>query len=295
MHTFFSVFHVLFTRVQIVYFCNPINSIFTFIPRLFGKKTIINVDGLEWKRKKWNKIGRAAHKISEYLATVLPNKVVTDSKAIRDYYRLKFDKDTEYISYGADINKTRPAGPTLKRLLLKERAYILYVSRLEPENNAHVLIEAYEKIKSDMPLIIVGDAPYGKDYINTIKSTKDPRIKFVGSIYGEGYFELLSNAFAYIHGNEVGGTNPALLEAMAFGNCIIVNGVEFNKEVVGDCGLSYEPGEPNDLKDKIEYLIKHPEYTERYRTLARERIKKYYNWDDVIGKTEELMKKLLGL
>lgn len=292
-HTFFSVFHVLFTRVQIAYFCNPINSVFTFIPRLFGKKTIINVDGLEWKRGKWNRLGKAAHKISEYLATVFPNKIVTDSKTIRDYYRVKFGRETEYISYGADISERMHGGPFLRLLSLKEKGYILYVSRLEPENNAHVLIEAYEKVKGDMPLVIVGDAPHSKYYINKIKSTKDPRIKFLGSIYGERYFELLRNAFAYVHGNEVGGTNPALLEAMASGNCVIVNGVSFNKEVIGDSGLSYEPGNRNDLKNKIEYLLDHPRDVERYGMLAVERIKKYYNWDNVINKTEKLMKRLL--
>ena len=167
------------------------------------------------------------------------------------------------------------------------------MSRLEPENNAHILIAAYEKVKGDMPLVIVGDAPYNKAYINRLKATKDKRIKFLGSIYGDGYFELLSNAFIYVHGNEVGGTNPALLEAMAFGNCVIVNGVDFNKEVIGESGLYYEPGNPDDLKEKIEFIFDNTHDIERYRPLAIERIRRYYNWDDVVAKTENLMKNII--
>ncbi len=294
IHTFIATLHMIFTPVQVAYFCNPINAAFTIIPRICGKKTIINVDGLEWRRTKWNVLARTAHKASEYLATALPDVIVTDSHAVQDYYRKKFNKTTEYISYGADIKVRVPPGPVMEGFGLKERGYLLYVSRLEPENNAHILIKAYEKTKGDMPLVIVGDAPYNKKYINELKSTRDSRIRFVGSIYGEGCSELMSNAFAYIHGNQVGGTNPALLQAMASGNCVIVNGVDFNKEVIDDCGLWFKPNDPEDLKNKIEYLFDNPQEAERYRKAAVERVSIYYNWDAVVDKTEELMKRLLS-
>lgn len=291
-HTFLSVLHVIFTPTQIVYFCNPINSAFTIIPRLFGEITIINVDGLEWKRSKWSRLGKAAHKISERIATVFPDIIVTDSIAMRDYYKQTYDKDSKFISYGADIKERIMPGNVMRKFGLQERKFVLYVSRLEPENNAHVLIRAYEKVNGDMPLVIVGDAPYSTEYIKSLKCTKDNRIRFVGSIYGDGYFELLSNAFIYIHGNEVGGTNPALLQAMASGNCIIVNGVEFNKEVIGDSGLWFKCNDCEDLKDKIEYIINHPEEAEKYRAMAVQRMKAHYNWDDVVDKYEKLFVEL---
>ncbi|MFA6142159.1 MAG: DUF1972 domain-containing protein [Candidatus Omnitrophota bacterium] len=292
-HTLLSTLHVIFTDTEVVYFCNPINSVFTIIPRIFGKRTLINVDGLEWKRRKWNRPARAAYKLSERIAAIFPNAVVTDSKAIQFYYKKTYGKDTEYISYGADMRARVPAGPVMKKYELQERNFILYISRLEPENNAHILVKAYEKTKGQMPLIIVGDAPYNKKYISELRATKDSRIKFVGSIYGDGYFELLSNAFIYIHGNEVGGTNPALLQAMASGNCVVVNGIDFNKEVIGDSGIWTRPNDTDDLKNKIEYLLGHPEEAEKYRRLAVERIEKYYRWDEVVDKTEKLMKALL--
>lgn len=281
-HTLLSTLHVIFTDTEVVYFCNPVNSVFTVIPRIFGKKTLVNVDGLEWKRKKWNTLAKAVYKISERIATIFPNAIVTDSKAMQIYYKKTYGKDTEYISYGADI----------RECVGQERNFILYISRLEPENNAHILVKAYEKTKGNMPLIIVGDAPYNKRYIDELKSTKDPRIKFIGSLYGKAYFEMLGNAFLYVHGNEVGGTNPALLQAMASGNCVIVNGVDFNKEVIGDAGLWFEPNNIEDLKNKIEWLLDHPEEAEKYRHLAVNRIRKYYNWDEAVENTEKLMKAL---
>ena len=151
---------------------------------------------------------------------------------------------------------------------LKKKGYILYVSRLEPENNAHLVVKAFEGVKGDMPLIIVGDAPYNKEYIRRLESTSDKRIRFLGSIYGNGYHELLCNAFVYIHGNEVGGTNPALLDAMAAGNCVIANGVEFNKEVVSHCGLFFEHNNADDLKDKIQDLEKGSKSASKWRSEA---------------------------
>ena len=293
VHTFLSTIHALFNSTEIIYYCNPINSIFTIIPRIFGKKTIINVDGLEWKRSKWNWFGKTMHKISEYLAVVFPNAIVTDSKAIQEYYHDKYHVQTEYISYGANIRDRIVAGPYMQIIGLKERRYVLYVSRLEPENNAHIVIAAYEKVKTDFPLVIVGDAPYNQGYVASLKKTSDQRIKFVGSIFGEGYYELLSQAYIYIHGNEVGGTNPALLQAMASGNCVLANGVVFNQEVIDKAGLIFEPGNVEDLRNKIEYLLKHPLEVEKYRGLAVERVKKYYNWDLVSEGTEKLIHRLL--
>lgn len=123
--------------------------------------------------------------------------------------------------------------------------------------------------------------------------TKDARIKFLGSIYGEGYYALPSNAYLYIHGNEVGGTNPALLEAMAYGNCVVVNGVPFNREVINDAGVWFKPGNYIDLKQKIEYLIAHPDEVEECRRLAPKRIKEHYNWDSVVSAYEELFEAIL--
>lgn len=293
-HAFLASCHVAFGGAQAVYFCNPVTSFFIPIPRLFGKKTVLNVDGLERKRKKWNRLARIVSRMAEYAATVFPHRIVTDSRAIHDYYLNTYGKESAQISYGADISAPVPPGGVMSSLGLARRSFILYVSRLEPENNAHTLIEAYSGLPGDVPLVILGDAPYNSEYKARLKAAADRRVVFAGSIYGEGYRELLSNAFLYIHGNEVGGTNPALLQAMADGNCVIANGVIYNREVIADAGVCYEPGDARDLASKIKYFLDNPGETDKYRNLAVERIRKFYDWDDVCRKTEDLIGGLVG-
>ncbi len=295
VHTFLSVWHVSFSNVQIVYICNAINAIFAVVPMIFGKKVVINVDGLEWKRAKWNRIGKAAYRISEKIATIFSHIIISDSKAIQTYYKEKFNKDTYFVPYGAERKTVDKAEEILKGFGLKPRQYFLYVSRLEPENNAHLFIKAYEQVRTDYPLVIVGSAPYSHAYIRELKKTKDKRIKFLGPIYGDGYHALQANAYVYFHGNEVGGTNPALLEAMVYGNCIIANGVPFNREVLAEAGICFKESDINDLIDKINFTIQHPEQLDVYRRLAIERVRKYYNWDDIVTKYESIFSSLMGL
>ena len=293
-HTFFSTLHVVLSDVQIVYYCNAINSIYLFLPRLFGKKVIMNVNGLEWKRAKWNRIGKIAYQVSEYIATLFANVIVSDSKRIANYYKKKFNALTTLISYGSTGQIAENGVDVLSSFGLKKRDYLLYVSRLEPENNALIFIQGFEKIKTDMPLVIVGSAPYGVPYINRLRETLDPRIKFLGAIYGDNYRILKSHAYLYLHGNEVGGTNPALLEAMALGNCVIATGVGFNRYVIGKAGFWFKHRNVNDLQEKLKYLLANPQEVDKYRPLAIERMKKYYNWDDVAKKYDDLFQKIIN-
>lgn len=292
VHAFLSVWHVAFSRHKIVYMCNAINSVFTIIPRLMGKIIIINVNGLEWKRAKWNRWGKWAYQVSEWLATKLAHVIISDSQAIQDYYHKRFKRDTVFISYGANIKNINDDVERITKLGLQRRGYFLYVSRLEHENNPHIIVKAFEKTKVNYPLVIVGDAPYGKPFIQQLRATDDPRIRFLGSRYGADYVALQRNAFIYFHGNEVGGTNPALLEAMGYGNCVIANGVHFNREVLGDAGVCFEPGNSDDLKEKIEQLVDQPEQIEIYRQRAAERIRRHYNWEDVVAEYEKLFQRL---
>src|SRR6266540_3632822 len=184
IHTFLSVLHATPRRYDAILICNAANSVFAFIPRLFGTPTLVNVDGLERKRKKWNWIGRQYYLISEWLSTFLPTAIVTDAQVIQEYYATRYKKESEMIAYGAEV--ARRADP--ERLLkfgLQPNRYTLYVSRLEPENNAHLVIEAYGRVKTDQPLVIVGDAPYAEDYIARLKSAKDHRVKFLGFVVGD--------------------------------------------------------------------------------------------------------------
>ncbi len=285
-HTFLSVTHVLFRkRFDCILMCNAANAIFALVPRLIGTPVALNVDGIERLRKKWGAAGSAYYRLSEYLATIIPDVVVSDANVIRDYYVREYRKSSVMIVYGANCDRTETTG-TLTQLGVRPREYFLYVSRLEPENNAHVVIEAFEKVQTGMPLLIVGDAPYAQKYIERIKSTRDPRIRFPGAIYGIGYRELQSHAYAYIQATEVGGTHPALIEAMGAGNCVIAKDTPENREVVADCGLFFEGAET--LSRRLEAIINDRPLVECLRRKAVLRAKEHYSWDVVTDSYEKL-------
>jgi glycosyltransferase involved in cell wall biosynthesis len=289
-HTFLSVLHALPRRFDCILICNAANAIFTAVPRLARTPVALNVDGIERKRKKWGAVGRAYYRASEYLATIIPNVIITDAAVIREYYMKEFRKPSIMITYGTEISRLTTT-TALDRLGVKPRDYFLYVSRLEPENNAHIVVQAYETVATQHPLLIVGDAPYAQKYIDQIKATRDPRIQFPGAIYGTGYRELQSHAFAYIHATEVGGTHPALIEAMGSGNCILVYDTPENREVVGDCGLFFQDSET--LARQIQSIMENPQLVARLRSQARDRAESHYSWDSVTTAYEKLFEDLV--
>ncbi len=287
VHTFISIVHCVFQDFEVILLCNAANAIFSFIPRLAGKKVFINVDGIERKRAKWNNLGKIWYRLGEVCATVFPNAFISDATEIQKYFQKTYSKDSVVIPYGAytDIVSSTAA---LDAFGLKKRDYVLYVTRLEPENNVHMLINAFERIKTDKKLVIVGDAPYSKDYIAKLKSTKDPRIIFTGYVFGQGYREFISHAYCCVNATSVGGTHPALIEALGAGNCVIVNGTPENREVVADAAVVFDENSETDLKAKLEMAINGEIPIEDYRQRARARVEACYTWDRVTDSYEQL-------
>lgn len=290
-HTFLCTLHSLRERYDAILVCNSANAYCSFVPRLAGTPVAINVDGLEWQRSKWNKLGQWFYKMSEWLSTFMANEVVTDAIGIKKYYLEKFKKDSTFIPYGSPVG-TVDTIDVLKKYALEPGKYVLYVSRLEPENNAHLVVKAFEKVKTDMPCVIVGDAPYSGEYIQELKKTKDPRIIFTGYVFGQGYRELQSNAYFYVQATEVGGTHPALLEGMGHGNCVLANDVPEHREVLSECGMYFNTNHNGDLAEKMQSLVDNPEKVTEFGRKAEERIRKHYSWDKVTDDYERLFKKI---
>ena len=286
--TFLSTLHLLAARVDVALYCNGANAVFTALPRLFGMPVALNVDGLERKRKKWNRLAKGWYLLSEWLATFCPKAVVTDARSIQDYYREQYGKATVFIPYGAELGKV--AGTeALQALGLEPGRYFLYVSRMEPENNPLAVRQAFEKVRTDFRLALIGDAPYAADYIRQVRDTRDARIAMPGAIYGEGYRELGSHCFAYIHATEVGGTHPALIEAMGRGALVLYLDTKENAEVAGGAGIPFE----DDLTAKIEMALAMSEAErEEYRSKAAQRVRERYSWDAVTDQYERLLEKL---
>lgn len=291
VHTFFSTLHALTQRYDVVLLCNAANAVFAGWPRLVGTRVALNVDGLERLRRKWNAAGRAWYLVSERLATWFPDAIVTDARVIRDYYRERYGAASTFIPYGSDLARVSTTA-TLDRLGLTPRGYFLYVSRLEPENNAHAVIAGYGQTRLDTRLAIVGDAPYARTYIESLRAAADGRVVFTGAIYGDGYRELQSHALAYVHATEVGGTHPALVEAMGFGNCVLVNDVAENREVAGDAAMYFRAAEPQSLTDAMNAVVADPGRAEHLRGQAAARARAHFSWDAITDQYEALLASL---
>jgi glycosyltransferase involved in cell wall biosynthesis len=288
--TFLSLLHVTFTKTDIVLMLGVSASVFCFIPRLTGKKVVINVDGLEWRRDKWGRIASAYLRFSERAACLTTNHVVTDAICVQEYYRNAYGKETTFIPYGVEAEPVSP-DVTLTLLKVTPKGYVLYVSRFDPENNALLVRQAFERIKTDMKLVMLGDAPFAKEYIQEVMDTSDARIFFPGAIYGKGYRELQCHAYIYIQATEVGGTHPALVEAMGYGNCIIANDVPEHREVLGYAGLYYD-GTREGLVKRLQEVLDHPSMVLEYRKRIQERSGRY-SWEQVVKDYENLFLSLI--
>lgn len=294
-HTCLSTLHLAFGAMRgqgqdAVLYCNAANAIFTWLPRMLGTPVALNVDGLERNRKKWNAAAKAWYQASEWLATWMPNVVVTDARSIAEYYQERYHRSSRMIPYGAE---TGPAQTTavLEKLGLERRRYFLYVSRMEPENNALLVRESFEKLGTPFRLALIGDAPYAAEYIRRVRDTKDARVVLPGAIYGQGYRELGSHCFAYVHATEVGGTHPALIEAMGRGAITLYLDTPENAEVAGGAGF---PFTRDNLASVMQQVLALPQQEQEvWRDRAVERVKSRYSWDAVTDAYEKLLTQMV--
>ena len=293
VHTFLSAIHAVSGRYDAALICNCANAPFSPILRLTGTPVAINVDGLEHKRKKWGWLGRRYYRFAEYLSTLLPNEMVTDAQVIQDYYLARHNAPSTMIAYGSEVER-RPDRDAVRKWRVEPNRYVLYVSRLEPENNAHLVIEAFKKVRTAYRLLIVGDAPYAEQYINSLKARArgDKRIIFTGFVFGQDYRALQQNAYCYVHATEVGGTHPALLEAMGYGNCVLTLATPENIEVVGEAGVPYI--DEFDLAEKLQRVLRDGSLVQAYRNRAQQRIQNHYDWETVVDQYEQLFARMSG-
>lgn len=291
-NSFLSCLHATVNPYDVILFLGVSPILFSWLGRASGKRLVINIDGLEWKRQKWTRFASKFLETCEALSGVMCHQVVTDSKVLQEYFRKRYGRESTYIAYGADAGLHEDDG-SLRKYGLEKDKYLLQVCRLEPENNAHLVIEEYKRVDTGFPLVILGDAPHSDEYKLKLKALADPRVKFLGGVYGNEYNVIRSNPYCYIHGHEVGGTNPALLEALAAGNCVAVLDVPYNLEVIGPAGLAFSK-EAGSLSSVLQTLLQDPQTISIYRERAVDQIKRYYTWDFIITEYENLFLKCVG-
>ena len=292
VHATLSGLHAATQAYDAVLVCNGVNALLCRLPRLLGASTriVLNVDGLERNRRKWSALGRLAYALSERLSCVMPDFVVTDARSIETYYKETYGKESSYIAYGSDL--AQPAGrAALERLGLISEGYVLYVSRFEPENNADAVLRAYRLVPGDTKLVLVGAAPYADAFLAGLRAEAagDPRVLLPGALYGEPYRELLANAAVYVHATEVGGTHPALLEAMGFGRPLVVHDTPENREAAGEAALYVDARRTESLAAGLTALLSDPAAREKSGRAARARARSLYRWDAVTDAYEALL------
>lgn len=290
VHSFTATCDAMRRGFDAVLVCNAANFHTLPLLRLGGARTIVNVDGLEWRRRKWSGPARAWHRAGAALSTRWAGELVADSRHVQDWWRQNHRRKPAFIPYGC------PAGPldgdtALGELGLSRRGYVLYVARLEPENNAHLVVEAFRGVATGLRLVVVGHAPYAPDYQRRLRrlAAADDRVLLAGPIYGTAYAELQSHAYCYVQASDVGGTHPALLEALGYGGVTVVNDIPEHLEVTGDAALVYQRNDPTSLAACLQQLIDDPTAAEAMRTRARARVLDRYVWDRVTDAYEEIL------
>ncbi len=289
-HTGLSVAHLARHRTDVAIVFNSANSPWLPVVKMSRIPVATHVDGLEWQRGKWGPTGRRYYQVAERLAVWWSKALIADATGIADYYRDKFDADTDLISYGAP--RTQGVGSDrLAELGLHPGGFHLVVARFEPENHVHVIVDGYRKSSATLPLIVVGSAPYADEYTRKVHALADDRVRFLGGVWDQELLDqLYANSFTYLHGHSVGGTNPSLLRALGAGAATTAFDVVFNREVLGDSGLYF--ADAADVARLVEKSEADVEGTRARGQRSADRAS-LYDWDDVADRYEALCRRLV--
>lgn len=261
-------------------------AFFSFIPRLFGKKVIVTVHGLDWQRAKWGGFASWFIKMGEKNAVKYANEIIVLSQGVKEYFVKEYRRKTVFIPNGVNRPEKREIKEISKWGLDKD-GYVLFLGRIVPEKGEHYLVEAWRKIKSEKKLVIAGGISDTTEYAKELKNLAagDERIIFTGFVQGRILEELYSNAFVYCLPSDLEGMPLSLLEAMSYGNCCLVSDIEECTEVVEDKAVVFKKSNVESLKEKLEWLLNHDEVVQKYKNEATDFICKKYSWDDVVQKT----------
>lgn len=289
--SFFASLCCAFGKYDTVHIHAEGPAAFCWIPKLFGKKIVVTVHGLDWQREKWKGgFGAKYIRLGEKMAVKHADEIIVLSKSVQEYFRNTYNRETKFIPNGVNRPKSQEADLIKKEYGLKKDDYILYLGRIVPEKGEHYLVEAFKKIHTDKKLVIAGGASDTDEYMEKLKklAAEDDRILFTGFVQGRLLEELYSNAYVYCLPSDLEGMPLSLLEAMSYGCCCLTSDIAECKEVVEDKAVLFKKGNVQDLKDKLQFLCDHEKNVESYKINAADFVCKKYNWDKVVEQTEKL-------
>ncbi len=290
--TLLAALHALvFGRYDLFFFVNVGMGHHAALCRIFGARVVMNVDGLDWKRAKWGPLARAYFRTAAHSAIKFCNRLITDAEAMRKIYLEEFHQETTMIAYGAYVESSEHP-ELIKQFGVEPDGYYLIASRLIPENHADLIILGFLESGTSKKLVIAGGANYDSPFHRRLKEIANDRVIFTGHIHDQSVIkELHCNCFAYLHGHSVGGTNPSLLKAMGYGNCILALDTVFNREVLADGGLFF-PKDSRALAEQVRRIERDGGLVGELRRKGPERIEREYTWDKVSDQYDRLFREV---
>lgn len=279
-----------FGKYDVVHYHAEGPSFMCWLPKLLGKRVIVTVHGLDHQRAKWGKLASTYIMLGEKNAVRFADEIIVLSRGVQRYFWDTYHRKTAFIPNGVKEPKVREVDLIKEKFGLEKDSYILYLGRIVPEKGETYLIQAFKQIHTDKKLVIAGGSSDTADYLRQLKEMADgdERIIFTGFVQGRLKHELYSNAYLYTLPSDLEGMPLSLLEAMSYGNCCVVSDIPECTEVVEDHAVTFQKGNIEDLRDKLQMLCDHPEKTAEYKKTASKYICGKYDWDAVVKKTLRL-------
>lgn len=286
----FAALKAAFGKYDVVHFHAEGPCAMLWLPKLFGKRCIATIHGLDHQRAKWGKFASSYIMMGEKCAVKYADEIIVLSKGVQDYFMGTYGRETRFIPNGVNRPVVREPELIKDKFSLDKNSYILFLGRLVPEKGLRYLVQAFKDVKTDKKLVIAGGASNTDEFMTELKkiAASDDRIIFTGFVQGQLLDELYSNAYIYTLPSDLEGMPLSLLEAMSYGNCCLTSDIAECAEVVEDKALTFRKSYADDLSKKLQMLCDNPEILEEYKREAADFICEKYNWDDVVERTLEL-------
>jgi glycosyltransferase involved in cell wall biosynthesis len=292
-HSFTALIKVLLGRYDIIYINCIGPSVLGFIPKLWGKKVIVQVHGLDFNRDKWGRIAKAFLRLSALTTVWFADKILFVSEQDKAYFEQQFGVDGIFIPNGVTMKERVPPDLIKRKWGLDKGEYILFMARLVREKGCHLLLEAYQSLETEKVLVIAGDDSHRSAYSEMLKSYAGEHIRFVGFVDGQIKRELLSNAYCYVLPSTLEAMPISLLEAMSFGNCVVASDLPELKSVLESDGILFQTGSVQDLRKKLRFALTNPSFVEEQGKTMIERVKREHDWDKIYRKYRTVVENLI--
>lgn len=293
VHTFLSTIHAMFSAGDIVHFHALGPALFSFLPRLAGKKTVVTVQGLDWQRKKWSRFAGAVLRVGEWASARFPNRTMVVSKTLQERYRNLYRTEAVYVPNGTTI-RDRSSSSQLPEWGLQPGQYILFLGRFSPEKNCHLLIAAYEQLLTPMKLVLAGGSSHTDSYAQQLRQHANGKIVFLNWVSGDALSELLTNAALFVLPSDLEGMSLALLDAMGAGICTLTSDLPENRELIEEVGFTFQPGDVGDLARMLALLISDAEIRKSAGEKALQKAREQFLWPEIARQVSELYEELVG-